>query len=148
MTGDYIEACFGACRLTSTPQRIAGRGGSGYITRASLMEKMRVPPFPTSLLESSKNAKRLRVYSDVRRTKPRSGSRLMSSETTQLPKPNFGVKALVSVETRVRYALSDGRTTIGRAEDNQICLNCDVYASSHHAEITFDGEAFWLNDLG
>lgn len=72
----------------------------------------------------------------------------MSSETTQLPKPNFGVKALVSVETRVRYALGNDRITIGRAEDNQICLNCDVYASSHHAEITFDGEAFWLNDLG
>lgn len=73
----------------------------------------------------------------------------MSSETAQLPKPNLGrVNALVNVETRDRYELVGERISIGRAEDNQLCLKNDVYVSSYHAEITFEGDVCWLNDLG
>jgi pSer/pThr/pTyr-binding forkhead associated (FHA) protein len=58
------------------------------------------------------------------------------------------VSALVNVDTRERYALpADGKLTVGRAEDNTLCLKNDVYASGRHAEIYFEGEAIVVKDL-
>ncbi len=37
---------------------------------------------------------------------------------------------------------------IGRREDLDICLNYDNQVSRLHAHLNFDGEHFWLEDLG
>lgn len=58
------------------------------------------------------------------------------------------VTALVNVDTRERYSLSpEEKLTVGRAEDNALCLKNDVYTSGRHAEIFFDGDAIVVKDL-
>ena len=60
----------------------------------------------------------------------------------------MAVTALVNVDTRERYALSrDAKVTVGRAEDNHLCLKNDVYASGRHAEIFFNKEGIIIKDL-
>ena len=46
-----------------------------------------------------------------------------------------------------RFALSAGRTTIGRHPDSDIFLD-DVTVSRRHAEVHHDGGAFVVNDVG
>ena len=43
--------------------------------------------------------------------------------------------------------LTEERMTLGRADDNQLVIN-DESVSSHHGEITFDGNAWYITDLG
>ncbi|WP_029138413.1 FHA domain-containing protein FhaB/FipA [Nakamurella lactea] len=47
--------------------------------------------------------------------------------------------------TRIR--LGDGPILIGRADDSTLVLD-DDYASTRHARLTRDGDAFYLEDLG
>jgi len=47
----------------------------------------------------------------------------------------------------VSHELAEGKTSIGRVEDNMIRVD-DPSVSSRHAEIVFDGELFHLHDLG
>lgn len=59
--------------------------------------------------------------------------------------------AAVRVETGVlagsRLPLLDGRTTLGRDDDNNVVLE-DEKVSLHHAAITARGGVYWLEDLG
>jgi pSer/pThr/pTyr-binding forkhead associated (FHA) protein len=45
------------------------------------------------------------------------------------------------------HELVDEITTVGRVEDNNLCIEDDS-VSSHHAEIVADGDTFHLHDLG
>jgi pSer/pThr/pTyr-binding forkhead associated (FHA) protein len=38
--------------------------------------------------------------------------------------------------------------TIGRREGCDVCLSYDSQVSREHARLTFDGDTFWLEDLG
>ena len=58
------------------------------------------------------------------------------------------LSSLLAVETRERYTVNGEKITVGRADDNAICLKDDVYVSSHHAEIEFHDDEWWLTDLG
>jgi pSer/pThr/pTyr-binding forkhead associated (FHA) protein len=44
--------------------------------------------------------------------------------------------------------LQDGRwaITLGRHDNNDICLNNDTFVSRHHARIHVDDQEFWLED--
>ncbi|HEX6731425.1 MAG TPA: FHA domain-containing protein [Pyrinomonadaceae bacterium] len=44
--------------------------------------------------------------------------------------------------------IGDGVIAIGRALDNQICLESDANVSRYHAEIERRGDDFWIADLG
>lgn len=44
--------------------------------------------------------------------------------------------------------VSEAVTTLGRASDNEIAFSDDSNVSRYHAEIEFDGDDFWLVDLG
>lgn len=44
--------------------------------------------------------------------------------------------------------VSDGRTSIGRALDNAVCLEDDTDVSRYHAAIEGRRDGFWLSDLG
>ena len=68
--------------------------------------------------------------------------------TAQFDKSDKRASSLVDLVSRQRYALGDERLTIGRSEDSKVRLKDDVYVSSHHAEIYFQGDTFWLSDLG
>ncbi|HEY9788914.1 MAG TPA: FHA domain-containing protein [Candidatus Obscuribacterales bacterium] len=57
------------------------------------------------------------------------------------------VCALVQVETCERHDIQGDKVSIGRNEDNQLCLKNDVFVSGHHAEIHFDDDGCWLKDL-
>lgn len=71
------------------------------------------------------------------------------SDTVEFKQNLEPVTALVNVETRERYPLSQAqRITVGRAEDNVLSLANDVYASGHHAEIYFaDDDNCFVKDL-
>lgn len=45
------------------------------------------------------------------------------------------------------HELAEEKNTVGRVEDNTLCIPFDS-VSSHHAEIVFEGGAFHLHDLG
>ena len=47
----------------------------------------------------------------------------------------------------LRVELSDGVTTIGRAEGNSVRLRHDRNVSRHHAQITAREDGYWLSDL-
>lgn len=36
--------------------------------------------------------------------------------------------------------------TVGRHDNNDICLNNDTFVSRHHGRLYVQGEAFWLED--
>lgn len=57
------------------------------------------------------------------------------------------IQIYLSESSPAPHELAEGKTSIGRSEDNLICVN-DPSVSSHHAEIVFDGELFHLHDLG
>jgi pSer/pThr/pTyr-binding forkhead associated (FHA) protein len=63
------------------------------------------------------------------------------------PSSKTRVTALLEVETCERHAIASDHVTIGRSEDNQLCLKNDVFVSGHHAEITFENGFSWLKDL-
>jgi pSer/pThr/pTyr-binding forkhead associated (FHA) protein len=73
----------------------------------------------------------------------------MSEETTRLPKQTFDKpNSLSDPATRKRWRLDSDRITIGRAEDNMVCLASDSAASGHHAQIYLEKGEYWLRDLG
>jgi len=49
--------------------------------------------------------------------------------------------------TEQTHELAEEKNTVGRVEDNTLCIPFDS-VSSHHAEIVFEGGAFHLHDLG
>jgi pSer/pThr/pTyr-binding forkhead associated (FHA) protein len=57
------------------------------------------------------------------------------------------VSALMQVETCERHVIEGDKVSIGRNEDNQLCLKNDVFVSGRHAEINFDDNGCWLKDL-
>jgi pSer/pThr/pTyr-binding forkhead associated (FHA) protein len=73
----------------------------------------------------------------------------MSEETTRLPKQNFDKpNSLLDPATRQRWRLDSDRITIGRSDDNIVCLAADSAASGHHAQIYLEKGEYWLRDLG
>lgn len=73
----------------------------------------------------------------------------MTNDTRQLAKPGKHISALIDVDTRECYPISADRvTTIGRAEENSICLKHDVFVSGKHAEVFTQNGEYWLRDLG
>jgi len=52
---------------------------------------------------------------------------------------------LVNQATGERYVLNDPSIKLGRADDNQVILPDDGYASAHHARIYFD-QGWWVED--
>ncbi len=49
---------------------------------------------------------------------------------------------------RTEPSEDDFQLNIGRREDCHIALNYDSQVSRIHARISYDGESFWLEDLG
>lgn len=70
-------------------------------------------------------------------------------ETFKMPKPDLKRPgALINVDTKERTFFSNDRITIGRAEDNSLCLPHEIYASGHHALIYFERQDCLIRDLG
>lgn len=57
------------------------------------------------------------------------------------------LQIILSQDTPRIHELADEKTTVGRVEDNILCIEDDS-VSSHHAEIVADGGTFHLHDLG
>jgi predicted component of type VI protein secretion system len=57
------------------------------------------------------------------------------------------LQVALSQDSQFTHELSDEKTSIGRVDDNALCIPHDS-VSSHHAEIAFDGELHHLHDLG
>ena len=55
---------------------------------------------------------------------------------------------LVNQGTGEKYVLNDPSIKMGRAEDNQVILPADGYASASHARIYWDNGIWWIEDLG
>lgn len=54
---------------------------------------------------------------------------------------------LVNQTTGEKYVLNDPSIKLGRADDNQVILPDDGYASATHARIYWDN-GWWVEDLG
>jgi predicted component of type VI protein secretion system len=57
------------------------------------------------------------------------------------------LQVALSQDSQFAHELSDDKTTIGRIDDNTLCIPHDS-VSSHHAEIVFEGDLHHLHDLG
>lgn|SRR5262249_10675287 len=55
---------------------------------------------------------------------------------------------LVELASGRCFQLDSPRTRIGRDPRNQITIDDDIYVSRFHAFITFEDEAYWLEDVG
>ncbi len=55
---------------------------------------------------------------------------------------------LVNQATGEKYVLNDPSIKLGRADDNQVILPADGYASASHARIYWDNGIWWIEDLG
>lgn len=53
----------------------------------------------------------------------------------------------LSQDTQIHHELVDEKTTVGRVEDNSLCIEDDS-VSSRHAEIVMEGDTIHLHDLG
>lgn len=49
---------------------------------------------------------------------------------------------------QIRFPVDIRWVRIGRDPSNQIVLNDDRYTSRYHAWVTYEGDSFWLEDLG
>jgi hypothetical protein len=73
-----------------------------------------------------------------------------SAAQPALPDPRSSLELIDPVESSYYEGTSfplDHYTTVGRAADNSIAID-DGFVSSSHAEIVFDQEVWWLQDLG
>lgn len=74
---------------------------------------------------------------------------MTSDETSRLPKPDLKrPSGVINTETRERFSFSNNRITIGRANDNNLCLEQDIYVSGHHAQIYLERQDCFIRDLG
>lgn len=94
------------------------------------------------------------VWSEVRTPVVAGGQRVErkdSRDQRRRAKPLRGATIFVVVEPReqrgVRYHLSD-MLTIGRAQESDINLSTDSYASQHHARVETRADGVWIVDLG
>ena len=78
------------------------------------------------------------------------GTAAQNPASPLMPNPMSALEVLdpaeSSLEEGTRMPL-DHYTTIGRREDNSILID-DSFVSGNHAEIVFDGGAWWLSDPG
>lgn len=58
------------------------------------------------------------------------------------------ITIMSGVEDGREIEIKNFPVTLGRLEDNSICLPYDSKISRHHARITREGDSFWLEDCG
>lgn len=78
------------------------------------------------------------------------GSAAKNPEAPALPSPTSALEVLDPAQSSLQEGSRlplEHYTTIGRREDNSVIID-DTFVSGHHAEITFDGGAWWLSDPG
>ncbi len=93
------------------------------------------------------------VWSEVRTPVVADGSRVRrqrNRSTFKRARTPRGTASFVVMEPRdlrgKRFILS-GILTIGRAEENEICVTDDTFASQHHARIEKRDDTVWVVDL-
>ena len=93
------------------------------------------------------------VWSEVRTPVVADGSRFRRERKIGLTKRQRAPRGAVSfvvMEPRdlrgQRFVLSS-TLSIGRSEENEICVNEDTFASQHHARIEKRDDAVWVVDL-
>jgi len=67
---------------------------------------------------------------------------------TQEPQTEPRLPTLVNQATGEQFVLNDPSISLGRADDNQVILPDDGYASANHARIFWDQGSWWVEDLG
>ena len=94
------------------------------------------------------------VWSEVRTPVAVDGARVRrdrGSGKTKRHRVPRGAASFVVMEPRdlrgQRFVLSN-TLGVGRAEDNDICVNADTFASQQHARIEMRADAIWVVDLG
>ncbi len=107
---------------------------AGILFIVSHSQMIPPPPQPTGLPSQQQP----RPYGDQSRTQLKSETQLVGIASLQCKD---------GTDQGSTFRLGKGRVTLGRGEGNDIRLN-DPTISRTHAEITYDGNDFTINDLG